>query len=726
MSVELERQHLRKLNSILHSNLCFFVLFLVSILYIFFYSTITHSKYRVTDSFFEGIVLSKKMTNNVLTLELKAKEKLLVQYPVQKEEKEQNIEIGDKIQVIGTLQQPNQSRNFGLFQYQEYLKGKQIFWIVKAKTIKPIQKSRGFYFLKSQIIKRLEQSDYASYFYAFLLGDSTELQRKNEYQELGISHLFAVSGMHILFISSFLLWFFKKVCKKELQAFLCVSIVLAFYVWLLSDSPSANRAYFLFLLSFLNKYYHWNMKPLQLLTIVFMVSIFKNPFSYLQIGFQFSFLICFFFMLQKKIETSYFKSLFSTSIFAFLVSLPLSVYHFNQIHFGTIFFNLFAVPFVSVILFPFSFLTFFFSFLEPVFSLLLFVFHTVIDWFQIFSFLKVSFCSVSLWFVFGYYIVLFFYTTHHKKWGILYLGMMLLHIVIPYLDSNYWIDMIDVGQGDAIVIRYPHLEKTILIDCGGILPYQKSTASQVDHILIPYFKTLGVKKIDVLILTHGDYDHMGNASELIEKFPVKEIIMNSGADSELEKDFIKTQKIPITKVSKKNIRIGTHIFQFLNFKKSQTENEDSLIFYTKLADKNILFMGDAGKISENELIQEYHLPKMDILKVGHHGSKSSSSMDFLKVVSPKISLISAGVNNSFGHPSLEVVKRLQETGEVYVTNEVGSIRIKLKKNRPLFPKTRYPLVAFYIDLRQKLPLFCIFFLKFSKNLRIFKSFVVYY
>ena len=208
--------------------------------------------------------------------------------------------------------------------------------------------------------------------------------------------------------------------------------------------------------------------------------------------------------------------------------------------------------------------------------------------------MKLTFASIPIIYIAIYYIVLIAVFKKSEKWGILFVLLLFFHFFIPYFSNDYFIDMIDIGQGDSILIRYPHLKGTILVDCGGSL-YKKNQSSDTENTLIPYFKTLGIKKIDVLIITHGDYDHAGNALALLKAFPVKQIIMNSGNDNELEQTILKSFQIPILKISERTIFLKNQKFQFLNSKTEKNENEDSLVFYTKLANKNILFMGDAGK-----------------------------------------------------------------------------------------------------------------------------------
>lgn len=236
--------------------------------------------------------------------------------------------------------------------------------------------------------------------------------------------------------------------------------------------------------------------------------------------------------------------------------------------------------------------------------------------------------------------------------------------------------MIDVGQGDSILLEIE--DKTVLIDTGGSY---FSSYNIAQNKLVPYFKSRGIKTIDYLILTHGDYDHLGEASNLITLFPVTNVIFNSGAINSLEEHLIKelnAKKINYQFVSQGNIKINDVVLNFINNSDNTDENEDSLIIYTKISGRNILFMGDSGKESENYIISEYNLPQMDILKIGHHGSKYSTSESFIKTIKPKIALISVGLNNNFDHPNQEVINLL-DTNHVntYTTSIDGSIKINL-------------------------------------------------
>ena len=245
-----------------------------------------------------------------------------------------------------------------------------------------------------------------------------------------------------------------------------------------------------------------------------------------------------------------------------------------------------------------------------------------------------------------------------------------------YLDNNFYITFLDVAQGDSAFIRYPHNKLNILIDTGG--NYRYETAKTI----ITYLKSINVKKLDYLILTHGDFDHMGEAIKLVENFKVENVIFNCGEFNELEQDLIKVldeKKIPYYSCIKE-LNIDNNKLYFLNKVDYGNENDNSSVIYTKLNNHKFLFMGDAGAEVEKDIIEKYNLKDIDVLKVGHHGSGTSSSEEFINNIVPKYSIISVGKNNKYGHPNKEVLNRLENT-KIYRTDKQGSIMFKIKNDK---------------------------------------------
>ena len=181
---------------------------------------------------------------------------------------------------------------------------------------------------------------------------------------------------------------------------------------------------------------------------------------------------------------------------------------------------------------------------------------------------------------------------------------------------------------------------------------------------------------------HGDYDHIGEAINLVENFKVEKVIFNCGEFNDLEKELI---EVLVKKKIKyysciKELNIDNSKLYFLQTKQYDNENDNSNVIYTELNGYKFMFMGDASVATEKEIMNKYNLPNIDVLKVGHHGSKTSSSKEFINEINPKYSIISVGKNNRYGHPNKEVLENLKDT-KIYRTDKQGSIMFKIKNNK---------------------------------------------
>ena len=663
---------------ILLQDKLFIILFIfVIIISIIRISIPKQSNYGPNSTKIIGIIIECHHINDQYKMTIKGKEKVIVNYYSKDDIK---LNLGDKIKVVGKFIKPESNKTKYLFNYKKYLERKNIFYMVKATSIKKINSSKSpYYLMKNIIISRIENDPYLN---TFLIGDKTFINDNviRSYQENGISHLFALSGMHITLLVSLISKFLKNFNLSEEDIFKCTSIILFAYLLLVGFSPSILRGVLFYFLFSLNRIYYFYIKKINLFLFIISISLLINPNFIFDVGFLYSYLISLsLILMSKELESNnYFISLLKVSLLSFFVSIPITLFNFYQLNILSIIYNLIFVPFVSIIIFPFSLFTFIFKPLSPIYSLLIIVLEKVSLFVCKFRFGKLIFKRLPLIvYILYFLIILLFLFRKKKEYIYLVLILLFIHLLIPYYDQSKYIEMIDVGQGDSILLHSNN--KNILIDTGGKL----SNEGEIFYNTIyPLLKNSGIKKIDVLVISHGDFDHMGEAINLINNFKVEKVIFNCGEFNDLEKELIRVldkKKIKYYSCIKE-LNIDKNKLYFLQTKEYDNENDNSNVIYTELNNYKFLFMGDASTITEKEIIDKYNLPDIDVLKVGHHGSKTSSSKEFINEINPKYSIISVGKNNRYGHPNKEVLNNLEKS-RIYRTDIDGSIMFKIKNNK---------------------------------------------
>ena len=349
------------------------------------------------------------------------------------------------------------------------------------------------------------------------------------------------------------------------------------------------------------------------------------------------------------------------------------------------FLSLIFGPIITVVLFPCVLLSLFLKPLDVfVYNMFAFVekISILINKLEIFN---ISFGYMNIVFIILYYTFLSFVLYSYlrgKKYFICIFIFLLVFYNINYLNFNNQITFIDVGQGDSSLIKYNNNKGSVLIDTGGIVDYNGKKYNLSDKTIIPYLKAEGVKTINYLILTHGDFDHMGEAINLANNFKVEKVVFNCGEFNDLEKELIKVldkKKIKYYSCIKE-LKLDNNKLYFLQTKEYDNENDNSNVIYTQIDGYKFMFMGDASSVTEKEILNKYNISDIDVLKVGHHGSRTSSSIEFINKISPKYSIISVGKNNRYGHPNKEVLDNLKDS-KIYRTDVGGSIKLKIRNNK---------------------------------------------
>jgi len=528
---------------------------------------------------------------------------------------------------------------------------------MNSNNIKIIKKNTNIFFkIKNNIYKKINNYKSKKYIKVFLLGDKSDID-KDLFNNLGIIHIFSISGFHI----SLICFILKKIKCKNIFVYL----FLLLFLFLTNFSISTIRATLSFLFSNINSKYKLNISSSDRLIILAYILLIINPYYLYDLGYLFSFLITYSIIIFNN------KNYIKISLIAFITSIPLLINNNYSINFLSLLFNILLVPIVSFIIFPLSLL----SVLLPIDNILYQItnmFDTICLFLDNIKILNISFGKVPIFLIIVYYLILF------SKIKYKYLINIFMIIIFYFIGIYVFIPRVyflDVNQGDSSLIRFKN--KNILIDTGGSYYENNITKNNIS-----FFKSIGIKKINYLIITHGDLDHCGEAINLINNFKIDKVIFNCGPHNDLEKELIKALDKKHIKYYSciKELNISNNKLYFLQTKKYDNENDNSNVIYTELNDYKFMFMGDASTITEKEIIDKYNLPDIDVLKVGHHGSKTSSSKEFINAINPKYSIISVGKNNRYGHPNKEVLEILKES-IIYRTDEDGSIMFEIKNNK---------------------------------------------
>lgn len=676
---------MKKLKNILQSKYIFFILLLITII-----SSLIRINLKKVDieTPFEGILENYTIDGNKLSFILKNKYSLKCTYYI-KDENElkvlKKLNLGIKLRVEGNIDNPKSNTIPNTFNYKKYLKSKNIYKVMSVENYKVINyKTNIIYKIKNKIIKKVDKYKSKRYISAFILGDKKYLddEVKNRYQELGVSHIFAISGMHVSLITGILFFILKKI-KDNLKYFIVISFLII-YVFLTGLQASVLRSVSFFIVNYLNKKYSFDLdiKNTFLIAVIILLIIYPNLI--IDIGFQYSSIISFSLInFSYLIKGNYLKTSLTISIIAFFVSLPITINNNFEINILSIINNLFIVPYISYILYPLSILTFFI----PIFDNLLFIFCNLIEVISTHLLvLNIIIPKMNVLTIIIYYLCLYiFFKTYKKIYLIFILCLLLITKYFYIIDPSYNIYYLDVSQGDSSLIRYKN--EAILIDTGGSVSFKedewkKKKEYHISDSTITFLKSIGVSKINYLVLTHGDADHMGEAVNLVENFKVEKVILNCGETNNLEKELIKVLEKKNIKYNFciKELKVINNKLYFLQTKEYDNENDNSIVTYLNIHNKKFMFMGDASINVEKKILEKYKVTNIDFLKVGHHGSDTSSSKEFINSVNPKYSIISVGKNNRYGHPKESVLKIIKNSN-IYRTDLNGTVMLKIKSNK---------------------------------------------
>ncbi|WP_202080712.1 DNA internalization-related competence protein ComEC/Rec2 [Caldalkalibacillus salinus] len=648
------------------------------------------------------------------------------------------------------IQEPSTARNPGGFDYRSFLEQQNIFSIGtvvdagwQAYSQPNIidssrQKIDVIRSLWQQQVEQVFSADLAPIVLAMTVGDRSLLDPHmvTMYQELGIIHILAISGLHVGIIVwgmyRLLLWL--PLTRESVIHVLIIFIPL--YILLSGAQPSVVRAGLMAMLALLLlRFGVWKHSLLALYT-VYSLTLFFSPFSIYHIGYQLSYFITFclisgYPVLEKAMREwrikEGFKQLLGISLIAQIASLPIVIYQFYQFSPLSLFINLVVVPIYSIVFIPASFVLTLLTFLsQPAVQLYVVLFErlhavvlSIVDSVYNLPFATLYLGQPSGWW-FGLFIgllLLWFIQLekgHMWKAGLCLMGfpiLIMVQILLPYMDARAHIMMLDVGQGDAIVIELPYRQEVVMIDLGGQMQFPReewqnraSTFEVGKDIVLPYLQYRGIQKIDKVITSHGHFDHMGGVQGLIGQVAIKGWYRPPVAgQSTFEKEWldrIVAEGIPIYTLREGDAwQTGTSRSQVLfperdaQWMESMDNLHDyNIVLWQDIYGVSFLWTGDVEEAGETHIMKAHPKLDVDILKVAHHGSETSTSSSFIAHVRPLIGLISVGENNRYGHPHQDVLQRLAEAEvSIFRTDDHGGIYIQLKPHERSIHPTVQPV-----------------------------------
>ncbi|WP_100372225.1 DNA internalization-related competence protein ComEC/Rec2 [Bacillus sp. FJAT-45037] len=636
---------------------------------------------------------------------------------------------GDQCRFEGSLHTPSDPTNFYQFNYKQYLYEQNIHWILQPDLSKlscQSVKSSVYYRLQAfrhHQMERIQQQVHpktAGIIIALVFGERMYVENEviKAYQQLGVIHLLAVSGLHVGLIVSALFFLFIRLGTTRERAYDILCLFLPIYIVLAGGAPSVVRAALMTLLVLLFLRFKVPLPPLFSIIIVFLLYLAIQPFILFQLGFQLSFLVSFVLLLSaetiNRVYSRWASRLLAVTILAQLASLPLLLSSFYQFSFLTLLLNIIFIPLISFIVLPLSLLSVLLmnvlplSLNVPILLLQLIIppLHQAIvnvNQVPMFSFVTGKpYALVLVCFFLVCLISLIKWEQQKRSWWLTpvvgFLFVCMLQVSIPFLKTEAVVTMLDVGQGDSFVIELPRRRAVYVIDTGGTIRFQQEEWRQREtsydvgrDVVLHYLNAKGIRRVDALILSHGHYDHIGGAKELVGGITINNVLYGIGdVEGEFERELLTGLAAHGAAIEFVEAGItwreGDSQFAVLSpFGTEQELNDRSIVLYAEIEGVRFLFTGDLEEGGEERLVREYPQLSIDVLKVSHHGSRTSTTESFLTHVKPKLALISAGRNNRFNHPHEEVTERLDEHEiPVLRTDQHGAVQLHIENGSMKF------------------------------------------
>ncbi len=636
------------------------------------------------------------------------------------------IAYGNRLMLKGQLRQPPAERNPGDFNFRQYLASRDIHAVLRVTDVAPllIATNEGecleqniFMPLRRHVQRLLFDNmseSGAALLYGLLIGDRSEMDEEIEqdFRDVGVIHVLAVSGMHVGFIIAALFFFLKKLPVNPWQRTFLLLLAIWFYARLTGLQSPVARASLMAGLFLLAPLLQRRADPVNTICVAALVLLIIQPLQLFTAGFQLSFAACLgMILLYQQYHPSllawydrhdirnkpmrYVIDLFLVSLSAQIATLPIVIYYFNNLPLIALLANIPIIPFTGVIM-GIGFLAVASAVVAPFLGIWLLhcdeiLITLLVKLVHLFSLMPWSHFSIPrpsvlmMAVIFSSIGLLVF-------WRRILLRKRVLVVIILLLNLYVWnkvgqdplllrATFFDVGQGDAALFEFPD-GRTLLVDGGD----RTGRFDYGERVVAPYLRRTGIRRLDNIIITHPHADHLGGIINIISNFSVGRIlvpkIVYQDSLTHIIDSLICTYHIAKKQLCRGDTLAGyKHCFiSILNPGK-----EDSLTTCTDLNDRSVVFKmvygscsflmtGDAGLAMEKKWLEFGNLLKSDIVKVAHHGSSTASSVEFCRKASPQYAVFSVAERNRFNHPSPLIVSRwLNSAARITATAEKGAV-----------------------------------------------------
>ena len=603
-------------------------------------------------------VLESEELNNTYKLIVKVKHQKYLIYSKEK------YEIGDVLYINGYFERIDTSHINSLFDYQKYSKYHNIVGRITIKEFGYLDNE--FTISKiNNLFREYYKNNFSklssSYLQALVIGNKDYLDDLviNNINDLGISHLFVVSGLHI----SLLIGIISKLLKKIPYNNIILTIILLIYTLLTNLSISVIRVVGCFIIKNINNKYKLKLTTLDILSIVTIMVLIVNPYYLFRSSFILSFGLTYALVIGSQLINSQNKiiSLIKMSIYCQLISIPLSYNFNNKLNILSVVFNFFFVPFVSYMFLPVSLIVSFCPFLNNIYELLIKLFLFLVKVSNSIS-IYITIPKINIVFLLIYFLLIymFFKLIEERKTKRFMIVISLIYIClwlnIASLDIYDQIIFFDLPNGEATLIHSAFNKYNILIDTGDV---------EENNTISSYLNKRGIRTIDYVFITHSDSDHIGGLEDIMKNVRVKNIITNIYEDKQIfEKYKLYNKKVNLFYLKKGDRFKYSNIYIecYSPVKNLGDVNNNSLVFTLIVDNFTILFTGDIEERAEKQLTNKI---KCNLLKIAHHGSLTSTSNYFLSLIEYDTAIIMNGYHNIFGFPANNTLLKLKD---YYITS----------------------------------------------------------